>query len=554
MRPGLARALAIAAAVRRAPATWSLICRVALAAAVLTATALVAATTAIAFPAGAPAVHAKLHLHKRALGTGAPSTRPRWACPEGACEAIIAPRPVRVGDGFALPQSGTLLKGGGELGGLDPEELRSAYSVPATGGSGQTVALIDAFGYPDAESDLATYRERYGLPACTKANGCFEKVNEQGEQAHYPKEEAEWDGEAALDEDMVSAACPGCHILLVEGSTEAPADLAESVNTAASLGATEISNSYGYPEQDEELCGKTGCAQYNTDYVHAGVMIFASAGDSGFEDTYDGLGLQTNFPSSSPNVVAVGGTALIKDKKLARGWREEVWNEPRIFAGSGGGCSKFESKPTWQTDSGCAQRTDNDVAADAAVKTGVSVRLDGEWQVYGGTSVASPLVAGIEAHASGSERALGADAFYAAPGSLNDVTEGFNWDTFNGSSECAPAEYLCNAEVGYDGPTGLGTPDGVIGVAPAPTVTKVTPKSGPATGGTSVTIAGSGFTGATEVKFADGEAAKFTVLSPTSMTAESPAGTVGTVDVTVTTPGGTSAVSAADHFKYKKAK
>jgi hypothetical protein len=549
VRRGVALAHAIAAIARRGLAAVSLLCCLLLAVAALATTA-----TALASSTATRTAQGKLHLRKRALGEGAPATRPRWACPQGACEAIIAPRPVRVGDGFALPQSGTLLKGGGELGGLDPEDLRSAYDIPATGASGQTVALIDAFGYPDAESDLATYRERYGLPACTKADGCFEKVNEKGEQAHYPKEEAEWDGEAALDEEMVSAACPGCHILLVEGSTEAPADLGESVNTAARLGATEISNSYGYPEQDEELCGTTGCAQFDADYVHSGVMIFASAGDSGFEDTYDGFGLQTNFPASSPDVVAVGGTALIKDKKAARGWREEVWNEPRIFAGSGGGCSEFESKPAWQTDSGCAERTDNDVAADAAVKTGVSVRLDGEWQVYGGTSVASPLVAGIEAHASASERALGADAFYAAPGSLNDVTEGFNWDTFNGASECAPAEYLCNAEVGYDGPTGLGTPDGALGVSPVPTVTKVAPKAGPASGGTTVTITGSGFTGATEVRFASGEAEKFDVVSATSLTAESPPGTVGTVDVTVTTPGGTSALSTADHFKYKKAK
>ncbi|MGO9763859.1 MAG: IPT/TIG domain-containing protein [Solirubrobacteraceae bacterium] len=547
MSLGVAPVLAIGAARRRGLAALSIACCLARGGAAL-------ASAASASAAGAHAVHGKLHLRKRALGAGAPAARPRWVCPKGACEAIVAPRPVRVGDGFALPQSRTLLQGGGELGGLDPEDLRSAYSIPATGGTGQTVALIDAFGYPQAESDIARYRERYGLPACTTLNGCFEKVNEKGEQANYPEEEAEWDGEAALDEDMVSAACPGCHILLVEGSTEAPADLGESVNTAARLGATEISNSYGYPEQDEEFCGTTGCSQFNADYAHPGVMIFASAGDSGFEDTYDGLGLQTNFPASSPNVVAVGGTALLKDRKAARGWREEVWNEPRIFAATGGGCSRFESKPAWQADAGCAGRTDNDVAADAAVKTGVSVRLDGEWQVYGGTSVASPLLAGIEAHASSSERSLGADAFYAAPGSLYDVTEGFSWDPFNGGSECAPNEYLCNAEVGYDGPTGLGTPDGVLGVLAAPTVTKVAPKSGPATGGTTVTITGSGFTGAEEVKFATGEARKLDVVSSTSMTAESPPGSVGTVNVTVTTPGGTSAVTTKDRFKYKKAK
>jgi hypothetical protein len=93
----------------------------------------------------------------------------------------------------------------------------------------------------------------------------------------------------------------------------------------------------------------------------------------------------------------------------------------------------------------------------------VSIRIDGAWSLVGGTSVASPLLAGIEAHASAAERALGAQAFYKDPGSLFDVTEGFDWNPLDesGSSECAPNEYLCNAGVGYDGPTGLGTPDGV---------------------------------------------------------------------------------------------
>lgn len=517
---------------------------------------LVGTSAATAVPgARGQAVAGRLHLHKRRLGAASSTGRPRWACPEGACEAIIAPRPVRAGDGFALPQSHRLLQGGGELGGFDPQDLRSAYRIPTTGGAGQTIALIDAFGYPNAESDLATYRERYGLPACTTANGCFEKVNEKGEAGNYPPEEPNWDGEAALDEDMASAACPECHILLIEGTTELPPDLGEAVNTAAKLGATEISNSYGYPEQLEEYCGTTGCAQFNEDYNHAGTVILASAGDSGFENTYFGIGLQTDFPAASPNVVAVGGTALFKDKKSkSRGWREEVWNEPFGFIGTGGGCTKFESKPAWQTDAGCEGRTDNDIAAVAAVETGVSVRLDGAWQVFGGTSVSAPLVAGIEAHASSTERALGAQAFYQDPHSLFDVTQGFNWDPFNASSECAPNEYLCNGEVGYDGPTGLGTPDGVPGAVEPPVVTRVAPKSGPAGGGTNVTISGSNFTGATEVKFGAIEAKKFAVGSETTITAESPAGTAGTVNVTVTTAGGTSAITSKDHFKYKRAR
>jgi len=503
---------------------------------------------------GAPQARGKLHLHKRVLAANRATTRPRWACPEGACDAIVAPRPATTPAGFALPGTDRLLEGGGKLGGLDPAELQAAYKIPTSGATGQTVALIDAYGYPDAESDLAKYRSTYGLPACTEENGCFEKVNEQGEQRDYPAEEPEWDGEAALDEDMVSAACPECHILLVEGTTEMPADLAASVDTAVRLGATEVSNSYGYPERIKELCGSKGCSQFDEDYAHAGVMIFAAAGDAGYEDTYFGINLQTDFPAASPDVVAVGGTALYKAASTPRGWRETVWNEPELPAATGSGCAKFEPKPSWQTDTGCSTRTDDDVAADAAVETGVSVRIDGSWEVYGGTSVASPLVAGIEAHASAAERAHGADAFYGDPSSLFDVTEGFNWDAFSGASECAPNEYLCNAEPGYDGPTGLGTPDGVPTqfTEPPPTVTGVSPTSGPASGGTAVTITGTGFEGTEEVKFGTVAAKEVKVSSSTTIVAEAPPGAVGKVDVTVTTAAGTSPTGKHDRFKYKR--
>jgi hypothetical protein len=501
------------------------------------ASVLALAVPALAAASGAAPAAGKPHLRKPALGAPGSTTKPRWACPEGACDAIVVPT-----------QSIKVALGGGERRGLDPQELQSAYDIPSTLSSPQTVAVVDAYGYPDAESDLAKYRERYGLPACTKASGCFKKVNEKGEEANYPEEESGWDVEAALDEDMVSAACPQCHILLVEGTTQEPADLGASVNTAAELGATEISNSYGYPQDYEYWCGTTGCTQYNKDYKHSGVLIFASAGDSGYDDVYEGLGA-TNFPAASPNVVAVGGTALFKDAGDPRGWFEEVWNEPYVGIGTGGGCTELESKPAWQTDTGCSHRTDNDVAAVAAVVTPVSVRIDGTWDLVGGTSVASPLVAGIEAHESSAERALGAHAFYKDPGSLFDVTEGFNWNADNesGISECAPNEYLCNAEVGYDGPTGLGTPDGVP-VEP-PVVKKVAPHEGPAAGSTMVTITGTGFTGATEVEFGSAAAKNVTVVSATSITAESPAGS-GTVNVTVTTPAGKSATSSADEFSY----
>jgi hypothetical protein len=173
------------------------------------------------------------------------ATKPYWACPAGACEEIIDPRPVTVSGRYALQEGGPLLDGGGELGGLDPQDLRSAYKIPTSGGADQTIALVDARGYRAAESDLASYREHYGLGECTgpppNGNGCFRKVNQLGEEANYPPEPGGgWEAESALDMYVASAACPQCHILLVEAASEEPGDLATAANTAARLGATEI--------------------------------------------------------------------------------------------------------------------------------------------------------------------------------------------------------------------------------------------------------------------------------------------------------------------------
>ncbi len=403
--------------------------------------------------------------------------RPHRACPERACEAIILPRPERVRGGYALPGSKVLYDGAGPFGGLDPQELQSAYAIPSTLSAPQTVAVIDYGGYPAAESDLAVYREHFGLPPCAKASGCFHKVNQAGVEAEYPKEEPGWDEEAALDVDMVSATCPQCHIMMVETneapneSVEETANYAASENTAARLGATEISNSLGIFENDESWCGPAHCTQFAADYDHPGVVTTAAAGDQGYEEVYFDLGYRSiGFPASVPDVIAVGGTALAKSAN-ARGWSEKVWNEPPATGGSvtegqgtGSGCASYEPKPSWQTDTGCTHRTDDDVAAVGAGETPVSVYHAG-WGLVGGTSASAPIVAGIEAHASEYVRSLGPQAYYEDPAAMNDITEGFDWN-WEGhgtrpASECAPNEYLCNAETGYDGPSGMGTPDGV---------------------------------------------------------------------------------------------
>ncbi len=389
----------------------------------------------------------------------APSTtKPYTPCPPGGrmieCNIVIDPAPVKTPSGYRQAGGGPLFEGGGELGGYDPKDLQSAYGIPTTGGTTETVAIVDAYGYAAAESDLAKYREKYGLAACTKASGCFKKVNQKGEEKNYPPEGGElevgWTVETALDLDMVSAACPGCHILLVQATTQEAKDTAASVEEAATLKATEISNSYGYPENNETFCpAKKGCKEYLAAYNHAGIPVTVSTGDSGYDD---GVGAPS-WPATSPNVIAVGGTSLNKATG-SRGWSEKAW------AGGGSGCSLYESKPAWQIDPSCSKRIDSDVSAVADPNTPVSVYntpAASGWVNIGGTSVSSPLLAGIEAHANSATKTASAEAFYKHPGMLFDVTVGSN-------GICTPpAEnaYACKAGPGYDGPTGEGTPNGV---------------------------------------------------------------------------------------------
>ncbi len=326
--------------------------------------------------------------------------------------------------------------------GYGPADLKSAYGLPSSGGAGQTVAIVDAFGDNTAEADLATYRSNHGLPACTTANGCFKKVNQNGVQGSYPTNDQGWALETQLDLEMVSATCPGCKILLVEATSNVNANLYAAEDTAARLGATEISNSYGGGEASSET---TDDAHFN----HPGAAITVSSGDSGFG---------VEYPAASRYVTSVGGTSL-SHASNARGWTETAWN------GSGSGCSAYEPKPAWQTDSGCARRTVADVSAVADPNTGVAVydsncnivgQILGQcfkgWGVVGGTSASAPIVAGVYGLA-GNGSSVNYGSFpYSHTASLFDVTSGNN-------GSCSSA-YLCTSGAGYDGPTGLGTPNG----------------------------------------------------------------------------------------------
>jgi subtilase family serine protease len=327
--------------------------------------------------------------------------------------------------------------------GFGPGDLQSAYNLKlpsATAGSGMTVAIVDAYDDPYAASDLNVYRTHFGLPACTTATGCFTKVNQSGIAGNYPKANRGWAEEISLDLDMVSAICPNCHILLVEGTSATFSSLSAAEDTAAKLAANAISNSYG----GSEWSGETS---YDSHYNHPGVAITVSSGDSGY-------GVQ--YPAASQYVTAVGGTSLYRASSANRlGWTETAWS------GAGSGCSAYEPQQTWQTDAGCLKRTVADVSADADPYTGVSVYDTyggvGGWLVFGGTSVASPIIASVYALA-GNAGPAGTISYgsypYSHTSSLYDVTTGSN-------GTCGT--YLCQAGTGYDGPTGLGTPNGIGG-------------------------------------------------------------------------------------------
>ncbi|MFF3981587.1 putative Ig domain-containing protein [Streptomyces sp. NPDC001828] len=323
--------------------------------------------------------------------------------------------------------------------GYGPTDLQSAYALSSSAGAGATVAIVDAQDDPNAESDLATYRSQYGLPACTTANGCFKKADQNG-GTNYPTADAGWAGEISLDVDMVSAVCPQCHILLVEANSANMDDLGAAVNRAVTMGAKYVSNSYGGSEDSTD---PSSDASY---FNHPGVAITVSSGDSGYG---------VEYPAASQYVTSVGGTSLSR-ASTTRGWSESVWGSSSGGEGAGSGCSAYDPKPSWQKDTGCAKRTVADVSAVADPNTGLAVYDSYQatgWNVYGGTSASSPIIASVYALAGTPAANTNPASYpYAHTSSLNDVTSGAN-------GSCSPA-YLCKAAAGYDGPTGLGTPNG----------------------------------------------------------------------------------------------
>ncbi|NUP73063.1 MAG: peptidase S8 [Sinomonas sp.] len=387
------------------------------------------------------------------LISGLAAAAPSWAAPDGAgrpehsikvcsdpregeaaCHARQAVDPAGhpVTNAVAPPASG-----------LTPADIRDAYKLAGASSGGRTVAIVDAYGYPNLERDLTAYRAQFGLPQCTTANGCLSIRNQAG-GSKPPRFNLGWAQEQALDVDAVSAACPDCKIAVVQANSASFADLGAAVRAAAAIpGVVAISNSYGGSDAPDTTYG----AYYN----FPGIAVTASTGDNGYQGA--------SYPASSSYVTAVGGTSLVKASGTARGWSESVWS------GTGSGCSSYNSALAAAApyNTGCTRRAMADVAAAADPgKGGLAVyyptsSTSSTWGQFGGTSEASPIIASVYAQSgnTGSSNTYANAIPYGHASSLFDVTSGSN-------GTCTPAQW-CSARSGWDGPTGLGTPNGVGG-------------------------------------------------------------------------------------------
>jgi subtilase family serine protease len=386
--------------------------------AALGAAALVATALATGTPSATAAAPAKLHpahVCKAVVAKG-----------EATCHALKMVNEKGVAPALSSPPAS----------GLTPSQLKSAYKLTGLSSGGVTVAIVDAYGYPNLERDLNIYRSHWGMTSCTTANGCLRIVNQSGGTS-LPRANTGWSQEQALDVDAVSAACPDCKILVVQASSASIANLGAAVNTAAKQpGVVAISNSYGGGDLSDATYGKY--------YNHGGIAITASTGDNGYQGG--------SFPASSQYVTAVGGTSLSQASNT-RGWSETAWS------GAGSGCSTVNAALSGASlfDTGCAHRAIADVSAAADPSVGglaiyyPTNSKSSTWGQFGGTSESSPIIASVYALAGGGY-SNATPYTQGTTSNLNDIT--------SGSNGTCPTSQWCNARAGWDGPTGLGTPNG----------------------------------------------------------------------------------------------
>jgi hypothetical protein len=351
-------------------------------------------------------------------------------------------------------------------GGWPPNELQKAYGVPAATSIGNvTIATFIGSHYTNAESDMAVYRQMYGLPPCTSANGCFTQVTDSN-GTDFSGAGVTDDGcsgtmgEEALDVTMLQAGCPSCKILIIEGNNNTNAAM-----TAMAHGAVSISMSWGYSPESQSDCD----SQWTPP---SGLALFAASGDSGYTAT-------PGEPAACTHVVAVGWTQLATDSS-ARGYADTL---PKNW-GSAGGCDAAQTKGSWQTDPSCSTRMISDISAngDNVAVYCTSPAGSANWHVTGGSSASSPFTTGLMASAGiTTDPSFSPAWLYAHESEFWDVTTGGPVGSCPGGSP----DYYCNAIVGYDGPTGVGTP-----VLPIPGGSGVS--SGSGSSGSSTSSGGNG--------------------------------------------------------------
>lgn len=317
--------------------------------------------------------------------------------------------------------------------GLSPATIKSAYnfSTSSTAGAGQTIAIVDAYNDPSAESDLGVFSSTFGLPACTTANGCFQKVNQTG-GTKYPRTDSGWALEISLDVQWAHAIAPGAKILLVEASSNSFANLLAAEDYAKTH-AQYVSNSWGGSESSGE-------SSYDSHFAQSGVSFFVSSGDAG---------LPAEYPSASPNVISVGGTTL----HFSGG----TFTSETGWSSGGGGCSAYETATSAQSGfSGYAQvncggkRATPDVSLDADPASGVSVydttKYQGQagWFTVGGTSASSPMWAARSADAG---VVVNSAYVYGNSITYRDITSG------NNGAPCLVGYDLCTGRGSWTGAT-----------------------------------------------------------------------------------------------------
>lgn len=350
---------------------------------------------------------------------------------EAAIAGVAAQLHVRATTG------GPVSPAAGNSGPFTAADLQEAYRLPSGRLGGQTIAIVVPYDNTGAESDLRQYRAGSGMHPCDAEFPCFKKIDQRGGDA-LPPPMANWALNGVVGLEMASAACPNCKLLLVEADDESIASMGAAVDQAAAQGADAVAVMWGYTEFD-------GQSAYAAHFDHPGMPITAASG-SGFN-----TGGRAVVPAAYSSVVAVGGTELWRDPATARGWQEAAWRS------TGSGCSLYEPRPRWQRKGDCGgRRTLADVSSVASEQTPVQIysSLVGGWASASGTPVAAAFIAGVYGLAGNTSTAPAGKRLYATANSeyLFDITTGAN-GTCAGSSVCTAAPH-------YDGPSGMGTPNG----------------------------------------------------------------------------------------------